>query len=176
MKTRGIHHVGYYTRDFDRTVDFYTRVLGFNIGRADQVPIIEGGRLRHVFLDTGENTMIAFQAPESVEGLEMPPEGELHITHHLAFEVASPDALETLRQDILADGVKVSELVIHDWCQSIYFDDPVNGIRLEACTSTRELNEDDATIQDRFTVHNYQVQENAADRSSYHQNKVVADV
>jgi hypothetical protein len=30
----------------------------------------------------------------------------------------------------------------HGWCVSIYADDP-NGITVEYCTSTRELNDDD---------------------------------
>jgi catechol 2,3-dioxygenase-like lactoylglutathione lyase family enzyme len=168
MRTRGIHHVGHYTRDFDGTLDFYVGVLGFEVKRADIVSIIEGGRIRHAFLHMGGEEFFAFMAPEEVDGVVMPPEEGPTITHHLAFKVEDPDALEDLREHLLSEGIKVSPTVVHDWCQSIYFDDPVNKIRLEACTTTRELDEDDATIKERFSVHAAQVQEPAQARATYH--------
>jgi catechol 2,3-dioxygenase-like lactoylglutathione lyase family enzyme len=168
MRTQGIHHVGHYTRDFDGTFDFYTRILGFQVARADTVTVIEGGRIRHVFLNAGEDAMIAFMAPEDVDGVEMPPEEGMHVTHHIAFGVEDPEELSELRDHLLAEGVKVSDIVVHDWCQSIYFDDPVNRIRLEACTTTRELDEEDATMRERFSVHAAQVQEPAESRMTYH--------
>jgi len=45
----------------------------------------------------------------------------------------------------------VTEIVDHDWAKSIYFKDP-NGLMLEYCCITRELNQNDATMQDRFEV------------------------
>lgn len=168
MRTKGVHHVGHYTRDFDATLDFYVGTLGFKVRRADTVRVIEGGRIRHVFLDSGEDTMIAFMAPEGVEGVVLPPEEGMDVTHHIAWEVEDPEALDELRADLLAEGIKVSDTVIHDWCQSIYFDDPVNNIRLEACCTTRELDDDDATMQERFEVHAEQVQEPAHERATYH--------
>jgi hypothetical protein len=41
--------------------------------------------------------------------------------------------------------------VDHAWAKSIYFRDP-NGLSLEYCCLTRNLTEDDATMQDRFTI------------------------
>lgn len=165
--TRGFHHVGHYTRDFDATMEFYCGTLGFQVRRADTVGIYEGGRVRHAFLDSGGGELLAFMAPEEVEGVELPPEDGM-ITHHIAFGVDDPEALEELREKLLEDGVKVSDIVVHDWCQSIYFDDPVNNIRLEACTTTRELDDEDATMRERFQVHAAQVQEPAVARSTYH--------
>jgi catechol 2,3-dioxygenase-like lactoylglutathione lyase family enzyme len=69
--------------------------------------------------------------------------------YHFAFEAGSPDALREQRSDLLAKGVRVSDVVDHEWCQSIYFRDP-NGIELEYCCITRELGEDDARMQVRF--------------------------
>jgi hypothetical protein len=40
-------------------------------------------------------------------------------------------------------------VVDHDWAKSIYFKDP-NGLQLEYCCFTRNLNADDARMQDRF--------------------------
>ena len=168
MRTLGVHHIGHYTRNFDATMDFYVGVLGFEVGRADTVKIIEGGRIRHVFLHMGGSEYLAFMAPEDVDGVELPPEEGMTVTHHIAFEVEDPDALLDLREHLVEEGVKVSDVVVHDWCQSIYFDDPVNAIRLEACTTTRELDDNDATMQERFTVHVEQVQEPAYTRATYH--------
>jgi hypothetical protein len=42
--------------------------------------------------------------------------------------------------------VEVSEVVDHEWARSIYFKDP-NGIQLEYCCFTRDLDDDDARLQ-----------------------------
>ncbi|MGH7340955.1 MAG: hypothetical protein ACREKH_10740, partial [Candidatus Rokuibacteriota bacterium] len=50
-----------------------------------------------------------------------------------------------------ARGVEVTDVVDHDWAKSIYFKDP-NGIQLEYCIFTRNLNADDAHMQPRFEI------------------------
>ena len=42
-------------------------------------------------------------------------------------------------------------MVDHDWAQSIYFRDP-NGIQLEFCCFTRNLDAEDARMQDRAEI------------------------
>ena len=42
-------------------------------------------------------------------------------------------------------------MVDHDWAKSIYFKDP-NGIQLEYCCFTRNLNADDARMQERAEI------------------------
>jgi hypothetical protein len=49
----------------------------------------------------------------------------------------------------LAKGVQVTEVVDHDWAKSIYFRDP-NGLSLEYCCYTRNLNEEDSQMKERF--------------------------
>jgi hypothetical protein len=50
---------------------------------------------------------------------------------------------------LLAKGVPVTDIVNHEWAQSIYFVDP-NGISLEYCCLTRDVGtEDDVTMQVR---------------------------
>lgn len=70
--------------------------------------------------------------------------------YHFAFEAGTEAALEEKRKELLAKGVQVTDIMDHDWAKSIYFKDP-NGIQLEYCCYTRELNENDARMQDRFT-------------------------
>ena len=57
--------------------------------------------------------------------------------------------MEAKRQELLAKGVAVTDIVDHEWAQSIYFVDP-NGISLEYCCLTRDIGTaDDVTMQVR---------------------------
>ena len=47
--------------------------------------------------------------------------------------------------------METTDIVDHGWAQSIYFKDP-NGLSLEYCCVVRNLTEDDATMQERFTI------------------------
>ena len=47
--------------------------------------------------------------------------------------------------------MEVTEVVDHDWAKSIYFKDP-NGLQLEFCCLTRNLNADDARMQERAEI------------------------
>ena len=69
----------------------------------------------------------------------------------LAFEVDSLAALEAKRAELIAKGVKVTPVVDHEWMKSIYFKDP-NGLQLEFCCYTRNLNADDALMQPRAEI------------------------
>jgi glyoxylase I family protein len=156
MATKGFSHIGLSTLDLDKTRDFYENVLGFKPVRCDIIEVKEGGRIRHMFFDTGRDQLIAFMEPRGIDGI--PAEYDTSISrglgvpapfYHFAFEAGSEAALEHKRQELIDKGVKVTEVVDHDWAKSIYFKDP-NGIELEFCCYTRELNQDDATMQVRF--------------------------
>ncbi|HWN13129.1 MAG TPA: VOC family protein, partial [Candidatus Dormibacteraeota bacterium] len=73
------------------------------------------------------------------------------VFYHFAFEAGSEAALQEKRDDLLARGVEVTEIVDHDWAKSIYFKDP-NGLQLEFCSFTRNLAADDARLQDRAEI------------------------
>jgi hypothetical protein len=61
--------------------------------------------------------------------------------NHIAFNSPDLDDIARRRERWLAHGVDVME-IDHGWCTSIYTKDP-NGILVEFCTSTRELDESD---------------------------------
>jgi catechol 2,3-dioxygenase-like lactoylglutathione lyase family enzyme len=62
-----------------------------------------------------------------------------------------PVVADTIRDELRGKGVEVTELVDHGWCSSLYFKDP-NGVSLEYCCPMRDLTEDDARMQERFTI------------------------
>ena len=158
MSHKGFSHLGLSTLDLDKTRDFYEHVLGFRAVRCDIIRVKEGGRIRHIFFDTGRDQLIAFMEARGVPGV--PAEYDAGINrglgvpsafYHFAFEAGSEAGLEDKRGELLAKGIDVSEVVDHDWAKSIYFKDP-NGIQLEYCVFTRNLNADDARMQDRVEI------------------------
>lgn len=156
MSHKGFSHIGLSTRDLDKTRAFYEQTLGFKAVRCDIIKIAEGGQIRHVFFDTGRDQLLAFMEPQGVasipadydaginDGLNVP--GSFY---HFAFEAGSLDALQAKRQELIAKGVPVTDIVDHEWAKSIYFKDP-NGISLEYCCLVRDVGtEDDVTMQIR---------------------------
>src|SRR5207247_5303477 len=72
MSHKGFSHIGLSTHDLDATREFYENVLGFKAVRCDIIKVKEGGRIRHVFFDTGRDQLIAFMEARGVPGV---PEG-----------------------------------------------------------------------------------------------------
>jgi catechol 2,3-dioxygenase-like lactoylglutathione lyase family enzyme len=158
MSHKGFSHVGLSTLDLDTTRDFYENVLGFRPVRCDIIKVREGGRIRHIFFDTGRDQLLAFMEARGVPGIPAQYDaginrglGVPNAFYHFAFEAGSEAALEDKRKELIAKGVDVSDVVDHDWAKSIYFKDP-NGIQLEFCCFTRNLNADDARMQDRLEM------------------------
>jgi catechol 2,3-dioxygenase-like lactoylglutathione lyase family enzyme len=158
MTLKGFSHIGLSTRDLDRTRDFYENVLGFPAVRCDVLEVKEGGRIRHIFFDTGRDQLLAFMEARDVPGVSADYDaginrglGVPNAFYHFAFEAGSEPALVEKRQELMARGVEVTEVVDHDWARSIYFQDP-NGIQLEFCCFTRNLNADDARMQARAEI------------------------
>jgi len=158
MTSKGFSHIGLSTLDLDKTRDFYENVLGFKAVRCDIIKVKEGGQIRHIFFDTGRDQLIAFMEARSVPGI--PARYDTGITaglgvpsafYHFAFEAGSEAGLEEKRNELIAKGVEVTDVVDHDWAKSIYFKDP-NGLQLEFCCFTRNLNANDARMQDRFEM------------------------
>jgi catechol 2,3-dioxygenase-like lactoylglutathione lyase family enzyme len=158
MAPKGFSHIGLSTLDLDRTRDFYEHVLGFEPVRCDILKVKEGGQIRHIFFDTGHDQLIAFMEASGVPGIPAEYDAGINrglgvpgVFYHFAFEAGSEAALGEKRHELLAKGIDVTEVVDHDWAKSIYFKDP-NGIQLEFCCFTRNLNADDARMQHRGEI------------------------
>jgi glyoxylase I family protein len=173
MSHKGFSHVGLSTLDLDTTRAFYENVLGFRPVRCDIIKVKEGGQIRHIFFDTGRDQLIAFMEARGVPGVPMDYDaginrglGVPNAFYHFALEAGSEAALEEKRHELLAKGIDVTEVVDHDWAKSVYFKDP-NGIQLEYCCFTRDLNANDARMQERFemSVRRLGLDDNSALRS-----------
>jgi catechol 2,3-dioxygenase-like lactoylglutathione lyase family enzyme len=129
MSHEGFSHIGLSTLDLDTTRAFYEGVLGFKAVRCDTIRVKEGGRIRHIFFDTGHGQLIAFMEARGVAGVPAQYEagiarglGVPSVFYHFAFEAGSEDGLESKRRE------------------------------LEYCCYTRALGADDARMQDRFEI------------------------
>jgi len=143
------NHVAFATRDLAATHAFYTEVMGFRLAKVVAAPTdTPGGWARHVFYDTGDGELMAFwdlhdpsipaDFPTAIStGMGLPA-----WVNHVAFAAPSLEALEEHRERWRANGHTVVE-VDHGFCVSIYLTDP-NGILVEFCCNTRELDAADA--------------------------------
>lgn len=153
---RGISHLALVCRDMQRTIDFYSGVLGMPLTMNIELPNGEGN---HFFFDIGGNSsrQLAFfwfpDAPDSQPGITHPEfiftEGSdltaVASMNHLALDVPL-EKIEEYREKLIAAGIKVSEIINHDPAaedgnespevtdttiiRSLYFQDP-DGILLE---------------------------------------------
>lgn len=159
MTNQGFSHVNLATTDLDKTRQFYEGVLGFPMVAGGTYEIVEGGCFRHAYFDVGDGQLLSFIEPHDIPGV--PDEFETAINpalnvpdvlYHFAFEAGSQEGLAAKRMELLEKGVTVTEIVDHDWCHSIYFHDPVNGLTLEYACYTRELTDADVTLAVRFEI------------------------
>lgn len=121
MRHRGFSHVGLSTLDLDKTREFYEGILGFKAVIADTVRIKEGGRIRHIFFDTGRDQLIAFMEPRGVPNVPIEYDAGINrglgvpaSFYHFAFEAGSEAALADKRDELRAKGIEVTDIVDHD--------------------------------------------------------------
>ncbi len=148
---RGVNHLALVCSDMQRTVDFYSGVLGMRLIKTINLP----GGGQHFFFDMGGGNALAFfwfpDAPDAVPGISapvtVPGMGEwksaIGSMNHVAFDVPEEKFLE-YRDALKSKGVRVSPIVDHDdsefgvarelhdgvFVRSFYFQDP-DGILLE---------------------------------------------
>ncbi|MEM1433646.1 MAG: VOC family protein [Pseudomonadota bacterium] len=161
IEINGVHHLALVCRDMERTVDFYTNVLGMRLTKGFDLE----GYGQHFFFDMGNGSELAFfwfrDAPAAAPGVASAgnivgrPGPTISSAHgsmnHIAFNV-DKDKIAGFREQLIAKGVECSELVNHNdvvtgeesrtaaaasgktWLQSFYFADP-DGVMLEFCAT-----------------------------------------
>ena len=149
-----LHHIAYRCRDAQRTVDFYTKVVGLKYvaglvppeNSKPSWPLNEPGQPRrkvvekesdsiHIFFELGDGSYLAFfDVPGATDDAGDPTPWWVK---HIAFEVEDMDALLKGKARLEAHGVQVLGPKDHGMCQSIYFMDP-DGHRLEMTIRTEQ--------------------------------------
>jgi len=158
LALRGVHHLVLNTEDMKRTMDFYCGVLGMRLVGAikveDGIGTGPGNRgnppyenIRHYFFDMGNDSMLAFfEIPKGEK-----PRGDrdaIGNMQHVSF-VASPEMQAAMKERLTAFGyVCTGPVNVSPGSYSIYFQDPVNGTRLEA-TSQPHQGDQQAVIAHR---------------------------
>ena len=144
----GVHHLAFATKDTEANHRFYTEAMGFELVKVE-IAEMGDGWAKHLFYSTGptRDQLIAFwelNVPELGDdwstdisrGQGLPPG-----INHLAFSADDLEDLARRRERWLANGRDVLE-IDHDWCVSVYTEDP-NGILVEFCTLTRDFSDGD---------------------------------
>jgi catechol 2,3-dioxygenase len=120
--TSSIGHVHLKVSDLNRSLDFYTKVLGFEITQrygSSAAFVSAGGYHHHIGLNTW-NSLGSDPAPDRAPGL-----------YHLAIVFPSRKDLAAALQNIIDHGVNVDGASDHGVSEAIYFRDPdSNGIEI----------------------------------------------
>ena len=150
-----LHHIAYRCRDAQRTVDFYTKVVGLKYvaglvppeNSKPSWPLNEPGKPArrvvekesdsiHIFFELGDGSYLAFfDVPGAQDDAGDPTPWWVK---HIAFEVEDMKALTEGKARLEAHGVQVLGPKDHGMCQSIYFMDP-DGHRLEMTVRTEQV-------------------------------------
>jgi len=163
----GVNHLALVCRDMERTVEFYSGVLGMPLIKTIQLPADMG---QHFFFDCGGGDCLAFfwfpDAPEPAPGVSAPKDrpdraeltSAIGSMNHVAFSVPA-EKMEEYRERLVAAGVDCTEIANHDdseyglskemhdgvFVRSLYFLDP-DGILLEFAAWTRTFGPDDVKV------------------------------
>lgn len=164
-----IDHLSFGTHNITATRAFYEEQLGFPVLIHERMLIQEGGTVEHIFFDCGGQCALAFMQWQAVPGV--PSNFDCSInrglgvpsgTFHVAFRSPSLAALGDRRQELIAADVVVGELIDLDPYRSFFFDDPVNGLRLEYTTRLREPTAADRDPEQRQFPASLELFENAS--------------
>jgi glyoxalase family protein len=130
MSVQGLHHITLISRDAQRTLDFYTGVLGLRLVK-QTVNFDDPGAYHLYFGDeTGRPGTVTtfFEWPHAGRG--RPGVGG---THHFALQVAHYDGLLQWKRRLQDLGLHVTGPLHRNYFVSIYFRDP-DGAILEIAT------------------------------------------
>jgi len=124
MTLRGLHHVAVICSDYERSKDFYTRVLGLPIIAETHRAERESWKLDLALPDGTQIELFSFPSPP-----ERPSRPEACGLRHLAFAVTHLDAVlhELMDVGVKAEPVRVDSLT---GCRFTFFADP-DGLPIE---------------------------------------------
>lgn len=139
-KIKGLYHFSYPCRDGEETRKFYEDLLGLplvNCMTSDRVPSTgEEKPYAHFFFEMGDGSYMAFFDLGENE-MPLPSPNTPAWVMHFAMELDSVEEVLRMKQRLNEAGVQTTDIVDHDFINSIYFFDP-NGLRLEVTARTEE--------------------------------------
>jgi glyoxalase family protein len=120
---RGLHSVSMVVRSTDSTLELMTGLLGFQIVNEmeDRVRVAVNG-------DEPGKTIDIVRAPDGAAAVN-----GLGTVHHVAMAIAGADEQARLREELLARGSKVTDVLDRQYFRSIYFREP-GGVLFEVAT------------------------------------------
>ena len=122
MKIIGIDHAAISVNDLDKSLEFYTKILGFKVSpREHQKPGIE------YFLDCGPS-LVGLMQGNAKDGVHKLQDGGLG-GNHVAFRVHTSD-FDKIVEELKALEVKITFTKKREKSWSVYFLDP-DGNKLE---------------------------------------------
>lgn len=127
IKTRGINHPALFGLSYEKTIDFYTRVLGMRL--VLEQPNLDDPTSVHLFFETGPGQFIAYFVPlpgKSVEGRV-----QTGALNHVALNLVG--GLDDAMAALDAEGIGYNGPVDRGYESSIYLRDP-NGVVVELMT------------------------------------------
>ena len=143
----GYHHLALAVDDIKATHDFYEGVMGWELVKVEIQPVMSGGWAKHFFYRMeDDSTFIAFWELHD----EAKPKGSLNLndacgtppfTQHISFDVHSLEELKDRQRRWQEAGYDVVE-VDHNWCHSVYTQDPTGNV-VEFCLTTGSFDKDD---------------------------------
>lgn len=124
ISVRGTNHPALSGTDYERTVDFYTRLLGMRL--VLEQPNLDNPDSVHLFFETGPGQFIAYFVPRPGAPVpEQPRGGPLdHISLNLTVSI------EEAMAALAAEGIAYRGPVDRGYERSLYFPDP-NGVTVE---------------------------------------------
>jgi glyoxalase family protein len=131
MSIRGIHHLTAVCSNAQRTVEFYTGMLGMRLVK-QTVNFDDTGSYHLYFGDASGSpgTLITFFEWKALA----PGNWGIGTTHHLAFSVGSVEAQTRWKRWLQDRGIAVTGPYDRRYFRSIYFSDP-DGLILEIATA-----------------------------------------
>jgi catechol 2,3-dioxygenase-like lactoylglutathione lyase family enzyme len=127
IKTRGINHPALFGLSYDKTMDFYSRVLGMRL--VLEQPNLDDPNSVHLFFETGPGQFIAYFVPKP--GSDIEGRVQTGALNHIALNLDGD--LDEAIAALQAEGVPYSGPVDRGYERSVYFRDP-NGVVVELLT------------------------------------------
>lgn len=120
-------HVGLFTREMEKMVDFYTEVLGLTVTDQGEIGATPA-RIVFMSSDPGEHHQFVL-----IDG--RPEDTTFNVAQQISFLVDSLDELRTLHDRVAGAAMEITRTTNHGNAWSFYFNDP-DGNRIEIYTHT----------------------------------------